>query len=95
MLAFVIGLTWSLPTILFTSDFKVYFSADNPQLLAFDKLEETFNRQENIYFYIAPKNKNIFTKKNLSLIDELTQSVLEFSSCVTSRLNNKFSTYLC
>ncbi len=72
MLVLVIGLASTTSNLIFTNDFKVFFSGDNPQLLAFDHLEETYNKQENLLFYIAPKNKNIFTKENLSIIHELT-----------------------
>ncbi len=72
MLVLVIGLASTTSNLIFTNDFKVFFSGDNPQLLAFDHLEETYNKQENLLFYIAPKNKNIFTKENLNIIHELT-----------------------
>ncbi|MFV1982042.1 MAG: RND family transporter, partial [Thiohalomonadales bacterium] len=78
MIAFVIGLASTTPNLIFTNDFKVFFSDDNPQLLAFDHLEETFNKQENLLFYIAPKNKNVFTKNNLTLVYELTQISWKF-----------------
>ncbi len=73
MIALVLGLASTTPNLKFTNDFKVFFSDDNPQLKAFDNLEETFNRQENLLFYIVPKNKNVFTKENLMLVHELTK----------------------
>ncbi len=72
MILFVLCLAASTPNLIFTNDFKVFFSKDNPQLLAFNHLEKTYNKQDNLVFYIAPKNKNIFTKKNLTLVFELT-----------------------
>jgi len=78
MITFVVGLASTTSNLIFTSDFRVFFSDDNPQLLAFDHLEDTFNRQENLLFYVAPKDKNIFTKKNLTLVHELTEAGWKF-----------------
>ncbi|VAX00079.1 Predicted exporter of the RND superfamily [hydrothermal vent metagenome] len=72
MIALVVGLASATPSLIFTNDFKVFFSDDNPQLLAFDHLEQTYNKQENLLFYVAPKNKNVFTKENLTAIHELS-----------------------
>lgn len=55
-----------------TSDFRIYFSKDNPQLVAFEKLEQTYGKQDTLHFFIQPDNKNIFTEENLRLIVELT-----------------------
>lgn len=55
-----------------TSDFRIYFSEDNPQLVAFETLEKTYGKQDSLFFLIQPKNKNVFTKENLNLILELT-----------------------
>lgn len=55
-----------------TSDFRIYFSEDNPQLVAFEDLEKIYGKQDSLFFFIQPTNKNIFTKENLSLILELT-----------------------
>lgn len=55
------------------SSFRAYFSPDNPQLLAFEEVEAEFNKQDNVFFYITPKNGgDIFNKEMLSLIWEIT-----------------------
>ena len=56
-----------------TNDFKVYFSQDNPQLVAFETLEENFGTQDSLFFFIQPKDEDIFSKQNLTLIWELTE----------------------
>ena len=55
-----------------TNDFRVYFSEDNPQLQAFDKLENTYGKQDTLFFFLQPEDKNIFTPQALSLILDLT-----------------------
>ncbi len=56
-----------------TNDFRVYFSADNPQLAAFEDLEDRFGRTDVIYFYIEPVAGDVFTVPVLRLIHELTE----------------------
>lgn len=48
------------------------FGPDNPQLVAFEDLEENFSRVENIFFAIAPDDGNVFTPRVLGIIDNLT-----------------------
>ena len=54
-------------------DNRVYFSEDNPQLLALEALENTYSRDDNVYLVLAPKDKNVFTPKNLEAVRELTE----------------------
>ncbi len=77
-----------------TSDFRIYFSEDNPQLVAFETLEKTYGKQDSLIFFIQPDNKNIFTKKNLSLIWQLTEKSwdLPFAARVNSLTNYQHTT---
>jgi len=54
------------------SDLRVFFSKDNPQLQQLEAMENTYVKNENIIFVIAPKNKQIFTAKVLRVIQKLT-----------------------
>ena len=49
------------------------FGPKNPQLRAFEELEETFTRVENVFFVLAPKEGDIFTLETLSVIETLTE----------------------
>lgn len=57
----------------FTSDYKIFFSGDNPQLLAFEKLQDTYTKNDNVLLVIAPKGGQVFTSKTLSAVTELTK----------------------
>ncbi len=57
----------------FTSDYRVFFSDDNPQLAAFEELQNTYTKNDNVMFIVAPKDGKVFTPKNLSVIQELTE----------------------
>lgn len=46
--------------LVFKSDYRVFFGKDNPQLLAFDEMQKTYNKSDTIDFVIAPKDGRIF-----------------------------------
>ncbi len=58
----------------FTADYKVYFGKDNPELIAFEKFENTYTNTENILFVLQPKDKNVFTRETLEIVKQLTEN---------------------
>ena len=52
----------------FTSDFRVYFGPKNPELLAYEALEDIYTKTDNILFVLQPKDKNVFTRETLTAI---------------------------
>ncbi|MEM9361372.1 MAG: MMPL family transporter [Bacteroidota bacterium] len=56
----------------FDGDYHVFFSESNPELEAFDALQEKYTKDDNILIVLAPRNKNVFTRENLIAIEELT-----------------------
>ncbi len=56
----------------FDGDYHVFFSKSNPELEAFDALQEKYTKDDNVILVLSPSNKNIFTKDNLIAIEELT-----------------------
>ena len=73
----------------FENDLRVFFSEKNPQLQALEALENTYSKIDNVYFTIAPKDKNVFTRENLAAIEELTEACwqIPYSSRVDSIIN--------
>ncbi|OUR96037.1 RND transporter [Flavobacteriales bacterium 33_180_T64] len=56
----------------FDGDYHVFFSESNPELEAFDALQEKYTKDDNVIIVLSPSNGNIFTKENLTAIEELT-----------------------
>ena len=71
------------------NDSRIFFSKENPQLQALEALENTFNRIDNIIFILAPKDNNVFTRKNLTAVKDLTEMLwtTPYSSRVDSITN--------
>lgn len=57
----------------FDGDYHVFFSKSNPELEAFDALQEKYTKDDNIVIVLAPKNGDVFTRENLVAIEELTE----------------------
>ena len=73
----------------FSNDYREFFSADNPQLLAFEELQDTFNKADNVMFVLAPDDGEVFSNKTLSLIEDITDKSwqIPYSSRVDSISN--------
>ena len=75
--------------LVFTANYRVFFSADNPQLLAFQALEQTYSKSDSILFVLAPKNGQALDKTTLEAAEELTTRSwkIPYSSRVDSVTN--------
>ena len=56
------------------TDYRVFFSEDNPQLKAFEQLQNTYTKTDNVMFVLAPKDGNVFTPETLASIARLTEA---------------------
>lgn len=73
-LLLVVLMSAGLSQLYFRGDYRVFFADDNPQLLAFEKMQDEFNKSDNILLGVAPKEGAIFTVDNLTLIKQLTDA---------------------
>ncbi len=75
----------------FSNDYRMFFGEDNPQLLAFEKMQRTFNKNDNILFVVTPKSGKVFTRETLTAIKELTEEgwQIPFSTRVDSITNHQ------
>jgi len=73
----------------FSNDSRMFFSEENPQLLALEKLEKTYTKVENVLYILLPKSGNIFEKQFLEALEFLTEEAwkIPFSSRVNSLSN--------
>ncbi|NKB70603.1 MAG: MMPL family transporter [Candidatus Latescibacteria bacterium] len=56
----------------FNNDYRVFFSDDNPQLQAFEELQRTYTKIDNILFAVEPQEGAVFTPVVLDAIETLT-----------------------
>jgi len=73
----------------FTNDYRVFFSKENPQLKAFEDLQDQYSKNDNVMFVLTPKNGDVFTEDNLHAIQWLTEQAwqIPYNSRVDSITN--------
>jgi len=73
----------------FSSNYRVFFSEDNEQLVAFENLQNTYSKSDNILFVLEPNDGEIFTHKTLKAIQDLTERAwqLPYSTRIDSITN--------
>ena len=79
--------------IVFKADYRVFFGEDNPQLVAYDKMQNVYNKSDNVSFIVVPKDGNVFSKKHLAAIKTLTKQSwqIPYSTRVDSVTNFQYT----
>ena len=57
----------------FRGDYKTLFKEDNPQRVAFEEMQDFFNKSETVDILVVPEAGTIYNKKTLQLIKQLTE----------------------
>ncbi len=60
----VATLSSGMDKLYFDSSYRVFFSEKNPELLAFEALENTYTKDDNIIIVLSPNEGTIFEQKN-------------------------------
>jgi len=89
----VIAITSGMRNAGFTGDYHVFFTADNPQMLAFERLEKTYTKDDNVLIVLAPKDGTVFSTQTLQAIEQITKMgwQVPYSSRVDSISNFQYT----
>lgn len=73
----------------FTQSYRAYFGADDPNLVAFETLENTYTKDDSIMLVMAPKDGEVFEREFLQLVEFVTKEAwqLPYSNRVDSITN--------
>jgi len=73
----------------FDTDYRVFFSDDNPQLIAFEELQETYTKIDNIQFVVQSLDGDAVTSDVMEGVEKLTKKawLLPFALRVDSVSN--------
>ncbi|WP_096087709.1 efflux RND transporter permease subunit [Agaribacterium haliotis] len=73
----------------FTNDYRAFFAEENPQLQAFEKLQNTYDKSDNVMFLLTPKEGTVFEPRTLEAIAWLTEEAWQtpYSNRVDSITN--------
>ena len=86
----IVGIIASgITNITFSSNYRVFFSSDNAQLVAFETIQNTYSKSDNVLLVVEPEDGIVFSRETLSAIQELTESSwqLPYSTRVDSITN--------
>ena len=75
VIAITAGFGQGMSKLEFSSNYRVFFSDENPELAAFEDLQATYTKNDNILFVVEPAKKEAgaaFTNKTLALVEKLT-----------------------
>lgn len=73
----------------FRGDFRVFFETNNPQLIAYEQMQNSFSKNDNVSIIVAPHSGKVFDMVTLQLIKQLTEEAWQtpLSSRVDSITN--------
>lgn len=77
----------------FTSDYQVFFGKSNPQLAAFNDLQDTYSKNDNVLIMLEPADGEVFSPDTLQAVLTLTDLAWQtpYSSRVDSLSNFQFT----
>ncbi len=89
VIATVVAAGAGMPKLSMSNDYRMFFGEDNPQLLEFEHMQNTFNKNDNIMFVVTPKNGKVFSIETLKTIQAITEASwqIPFSTRVDSITN--------
>lgn len=61
-----------IPKLGLATDYRVFFSPDNPDLAAYEEVENVYTKNDNVLFVIRPEEGDVFTPRMLGMIRSLT-----------------------
>lgn len=87
-----VGTAVGMKNLTVESDPEIFFSKDDPYLLAEKKIESTYGKTDNIIFVIKAKDGDLFTPERLTAIESLTEKSwkIPYSSRVDSITNYQY-----
>ncbi|MEM6487248.1 MAG: MMPL family transporter [Pseudomonadota bacterium] len=56
------------------NNYRVFFSAENPELVAFERFQATYTKNDNILFVIEPEDGTVFDQDTLAMVHALTEA---------------------
>lgn len=84
---------YGIKDLQFKSDYRMFFSDDNPQLTALENLQKTYTRDDNVLLVLTPAKGDVFSPEILAIAQQLTQDLWQtpYSTRVDSLVNFQYS----
>ncbi len=56
------------------TNYRAFFSPENPELVAFEHFQETYTKNDNILFYVQPEQDAVFSPQVADAVETLTKA---------------------
>lgn len=88
-LVLVVAAAAGAKNLVFKSDYRVFFSADNPQLVAYESMQNIYNKSDNVAFIVVPTGDTVFNQETLNIVGQMTEDAwqIPYSTRVDSITN--------
>jgi uncharacterized protein len=92
-LILAIGAAAGIRFLAFSTDYRVFFGDENPQLQAFEALQRIYTKDDNILLVLQPQDREVFTAATLEAVRALSEAAwqLPYSRRVDSLTNFQHS----
>ncbi len=60
--------------LFFDTDYSAFFGDENPQLSAYEELQNVYTKNDNVLFVVEPANGEAFSEASLLAVEELTEA---------------------
>ncbi|WP_160153587.1 RND family transporter [Microbulbifer sp. ALW1] len=89
---FIVAISGAL-NLKFSTDFRVYLSADHPDVQQIDLVERKYTKNETLFVGISPTSDSAYSEKTLTLVAELTRALWQtpYARRVDSLTNFQYS----
>ena len=93
VLAIVVAAVIGAQNLYFATSYRVFFGPDNPQLQAFERLQNVYAKDDNVLIMLESDSGSVFNQETFSIIHELTEKSwqIPFSTRVDSITNFQHS----
>jgi hypothetical protein len=71
-LTLALGAGFGASKLEFSTNYRVFFSDANPELQAFENLQNTYTKNDNFLFVFEPADEQAFSKQTLDAVELLT-----------------------
>jgi uncharacterized protein YoaH (UPF0181 family) len=73
-LVLALGAGFGAGKLEFSTNYRVFFSDANPELQAFENLQDTYTKNDNFLFVFEPADEAAFSKQTLAAVERLTEA---------------------
>jgi len=73
-LALAVAAAAGMARLEFTTNYRVFFSEENPQLMAFEAVQDIYTKNDNLMFVLAPESGEVFSRDTLAVVEDLTDA---------------------